>query len=164
VIPELRNRIWSDIANSLVPLGARGMARDILLRLHRTTQQHLLRWGTMLLLMEIAADDGDIETVEANAQWLLSTRMSPQQQAYLYASLGEVLDRLGRREVARDYLHRAMVIGKEHGIWQLVRDAKGLLQETSVETPVIGVDWLQSISAELATAGTIRSEIEVTGG
>ena len=138
-------------------LGALSMARDIFVRLHRTTQQRMLRWGATYSLLEIATAEGDADAVEVHGRWLLGTRMSPHQQAYLYFALAKAYDAVDRRELSREYLNRSVVIAKKHGLRRLMGDVRDLPQSPDA-APTIRADWLQSISTELASAGAIQSE------
>lgn len=156
-VTESRNRIWLDLANDLLEVGARDMARDIAVRLRRSTQQVMVRWGATFLLLEIATAECDAEGVAAHARWLLDTRLSPHQQAYLYDALGKAYLAIDMPELAREYMYRSVVIAKEHGLPHLPGKAEALPHSPNA-APAVEDFWLQSISIELAATGAIRSE------
>lgn len=156
-VTESRNRIWLDLANALLCLGALDMARDIGLRLCRSTQQEMLRWGATFLLLEIATAECDAKAVAEHARWLLETRMSPHQRAFLYDALGRAYHAVERPELSREYLHRSVVIATEHGLRHLPGKVEDPPRSSNAD-PTIEAFWLRSISTELAATGAIRSE------
>lgn len=109
----------------------------------------MLRWGATFLLLEIATAECNAEAVDERARWLLESRMSPHQQAYLYDALGKAYQAIDRSEPASEYMRRSVAIAKEHG-FRLLTGAVEDLPLSSNGGPAVAADWLRSISTELA--------------
>ena len=96
---------------------------------------------------------GCADAVQVHGRSLLGTRMSPQQQAYLYYALGNAHDAVDRPELSREYLDRSVVIAKEHGLRRLIGDVKSLPRSPDVAPTIraaidfdrVGFRWRDTI-------------------
>lgn len=123
-----RDRILGDIAAAFYQLGMRSAARDAYLILAGTAQAQYSRWVAMINLMECAAADRCEPVFEQYRRELADESLPSTLAVHYYYYLGEGYRLFGKREQAHSALSRALALGLQHGMNEIVIRAEQSLQ------------------------------------
>ncbi len=130
-----RDRILSDIANTLSALGQWDGARDAFMIIAATAEEQHIRWLATINLMELAFLERR-ETIFDQYRRELSEAALPPSLAALYLQFaGQGLRVFGHAVAARDVLERAHVVAREHDMNELLFKIDALLDEQASALP-----------------------------
>jgi len=157
--PREKERILCDIGAAMVGLHMFEQARRIFDMLAATAHQQTTRWGAMLYLLEIESYSGTADELLRYERMILASRVPPAQRAMALVNLGEAYQRMGRDEIAREYLQQGLALAVEHGVsWFVIQAEKALSGRTpktiSVPPATADANEMAWKIQELASSGS----------
>jgi hypothetical protein len=152
-----RERILTNIATSLRYLGALEAATDAHLILAHTAQEQVIRWNSLINLLELSAAQGNELQFDRYRRELEATDLAPQQSVAFLISVGRGSHRLDRTRQAIGYLERAISEAATYGLNQPLFEAEAALEEAktkpapprtpSVEVPVDMTEVISTVNS-----------------
>jgi tetratricopeptide (TPR) repeat protein len=161
--PRERDRILNDLATAFMKLGVLSAARDAYLVLTVTAQEQWTRWIATMNLMEIAARDGSETLFERYRRELADVALPPFIAADYHIQAGEGYQRLGRIDLARAQLARALAVAAEHQFNQVIFYVEDALKKVASPATVAQATESTPSQEVQAIAGAIKRMREVAG-
>jgi tetratricopeptide (TPR) repeat protein len=162
--PAARDRVLGDMAAAFIELGVLSAARDALVVLAATAQEHYTRWAATVNLLEVAARDRCEPVFEQYRRDLADVSLPVSLEASYYLTIGKGYAGFGRIEAARSALSKAIDISIKHKFHQINHEAEAELQqlERSVRTTRKPSEYQPSARVEEIVAA-IHDMREVAG-